>query len=761
MNRLLAALPLSGRIALAVAATISAATASYGLVAHRQQHRVLLDAATRAAVSGAGGAAQGAIHHLLIGDYAAIDQLLLRLAQGPEVDRITVVEPGGVAVAEVARASARAAPAITPVPAPIRPPARVEVTLESTGDAVVVWHPITAPALLGWVRLVQRLDALHAAQRATTAGALALAVIWSAAATVLLLVLLRPPLVSVRRLAEFARALGGRKGEVVTVPSSSPEIAQLATALNEASRDLQEGEARLLAERRLLEVTLRSIVDGVVATDREGRVVLANEAAERLAACPPGHAAGRRFEELFPQRAEGPAVAGRSDPVERVLAAGRSLHLGEFPAPRGPDGRERRVALSGAPIVGDPSGAVLVLRDVTAQHDAERERRRLQQAFEQAQKLESVGRLAGGVAHDFNNVLTVILGNVEMALINLSPEHPLAVPLAEMREAAESAAALTRQLLAFSRKSVIEPQVIDLDERLERMGKMLGRLIGEDVVLRLEPGRVGTVRVDPGQLEQILINLAVNARDAMPGGGDLVIRTFTERLAPGDPRLAPGAAPGEFAVLAVTDTGSGLSEEVKQHLFEPFFTTKERGKGTGLGLATVYGAVAQNHGFLEVESELGRGTTFRIHLPRARADEAAARPRLAPTEPVPGGSETILLVEDEAPVRRLASRTLERAGYRVIACASGGEAIAAAARERGPIHLVLSDVVMPGMDGPTLVRELASIRPDARVLFVSGYSGDSSHALEQLAQDGAIVLEKPFTPATLSKAVRTVLDAAA
>jgi len=753
-----APLPLSGRIALAVAATISAAMASYGVVAERQQHRILLDIASRAAVTAASDAADGSVHHLLIGDYAAIDQLLVRLARNPAVARLTVTEPDGKALAEVVRAAPEAPPEVTAVPGALRPPAQAAVTIETSADEVAVWHPVAASGLLGWVRLVHRLDALRAAERAMATSAFALAVLWSLAATLLLLLLLRRPVVSIRRLADFARGLGVHKGDAVRVPSSSPEIAQLAAALNDASRELHQGEARLLAERQFLAVTLRSIADGVVATDAEGRVVLANAAAEALAACPPGKAVGRRFSELFPPRPDG--AAGAPDPVARVLEAGRSVHLGEIPAPPGSDGHERGVAVTGAPIVGDGGGVVLVLRDVTAQHQAEQEHRRLQQAFEQAQKLESVGRLAGGVAHDFNNVLTVILGNIELALLNVSRDHPLAGPLGEMREAAESAAALTRQLLAFSRKSVIEPQEIELDERLERMAKMIRRLIGEDVVLRLEPGRVGRVRVDPGQLEQILINLAVNARDAMPRGGDLVIATSTERVQPGDARLAE-AAPGDYAVITVADSGCGMGDDVKQHIFEPFFTTKEKGKGTGLGLSTVYGAVVQNRGFLQVESEEGRGTAFHVYLPRVAGEEAGDGPRPAAPETAPGGDETILIVEDEAPVRRLASNALERAGYRVIACASGGEALTAARGERGPIHLVLADVVMPGMDGPTLVSELVSIRPDARVLFVSGYLGDSSEALERIARSGATLLAKPYTPASLSKAVRTVLDSVA
>ena len=744
------------RMALAVAATVSAALVSQAWVAHRQSRRILLEVETRAAVSSARDAADASVHHLLIEDYASLDVLLLRMARDPAVARITVSRPEGTALAEVARAASDEPPAVVTEPAPVTPPASMAPLVESAADAVVVWYPIESGALLGWIRLAHRLDALRAEERAMILSALGGAVLWSAAATLVLLGLLRRPLVSIRKLADFARALGTRRGDAIRVPSSAPEIGQLATALNDASRDLHESESRLLADRQLLEVTLRSIADGVLAADAEGRVVLANDAAERLAGCAPGHAVGRRFAELFPPG----GGAGGGDPVGRVIEAGHTVALGEQGAPVGPGGEERRVAVSGAPLRGEQAGAVLVLRDVTAQHEVERERLRLQRAFEQAQKLESVGRLAGGVAHDFNNVLTVILGNLELASLHVGQDHPLAGPIAEMREAAESAASLTRQLLAFSRKSVIEPQAVDLDARLEHMGKMLRRLIGEDVALRFEPGRVGRARVDPGQLEQILINLAVNARDAMPKGGDLVVATSTARVGQGDPRVGPGVTPGEYVVVSVRDSGCGMSDEVKAHIFEPFYTTKETGKGTGLGLATVYGAVTQNRGFVEVDSAPGRGSTFRIYLPRAQEAEAVDRPRAA-LAPLRGGRETILLVEDEAPVRRLASRVLQQVGYRVIACSGADEALGAARRENGPIHLFLSDVVMPGMDGPTLVRELSRVRPEARVLFVSGYVGNANQALDELARSGASVLAKPFTPASLSEAVRNVLDAGA
>jgi PAS domain S-box-containing protein len=747
---------LSFRVGAAAAAIITAALASYGVVTLRHQERTLVQIARRDAVAHAENIADATVHHLLVGDYAAIDDLLLRFGNDPELVAVAVTRPDGAPLSELRRGPA-GAPAVTLVPERLVVPGQAALVVTASTEEVVVWHPIAATGHLGWVRLQTRLDAVRAAERAVKASTLALAAIWSVAATALLVLLLRAPLVSIARVAEFARELGKRKGATVQPRSTAPEIVGLADALNDASRELQASEARLLAERQLLAATLRSIADGVVATDAAGTVVLANSAAEALAGCEPGAACGRRFGDLFPV----PERGGR-DAVARVLAAGHPLHLGEQPAPPGRDGRARTIAVGGAPIVGAAGGgAVLVLRDVTEQHEAERQHRDLQAAFEQAQKLESVGRLAGGVAHDFNNVLTVILGNVELAMLSVGEDSALVEPLREVREAAKGAAAVTRQLLAFSRKSVIEPQSIDLAEALERIGKMLRRLIGEDVSLHVVVGRAVRAWVDPGQLEQVLINLVVNARDAMPNGGDIVIRAGSEHLVACDPRLLPGLEAGEYAVLTVTDTGTGMSEEVKQHVFEPFFTTKEKGKGTGLGLATVYGAVRQNRGLIELDSAPGRGTTFRILLPCARRGAANEARESGSVEPLRGGSETILLVEDDPAVRRFAARALEEAGYHVIACADGAEALAVAERDPGPIDLVLSDVVMPGMDGPTLVRALARVCPAARVLFVSGYLGHGNEAIDELARKGAHLLAKPFTPAALSNAVRAALDAAA
>jgi PAS domain S-box-containing protein len=396
---------------------------------------------------------------------------------------------------------------------------------------------------------------------------------------------------------------------------------------------------------------------------------------------------------------------------------------------------------------GAPIGILEINRDVN-------DRKRLEDQFRQAQKLEGIGRLAGGVAHDFNNLLTVISGYAGTALDELAAEHPLRGPMEQISKAAARATSLTRQLLIFSRRQVIEPKDIVLNDLVRDFEKMLRRLIGEDInlVLALDAG-AGTIRADAGQIEQVILNLAVNARDAMPTGGTLSIET-TSLLA--DAEFAQkhlSVQPGLYVVLAVSDTGVGMSPEVKSHLFEPFFTTKESGKGTGLGLTTVYGIVKQSGGSIWVYSEPGRGTTFRLLFPAVQAEgEAAAA---VPVE-VPSGSETILLVEDEPGVRRFARQELERRGYTVLEASNGREALELARRHAGPIHLVVTDVVMPEMGGAELADLLGAERSGVPVLFMSGYTNHSG----QREVMGAGYLQKPFTSASLLTQVRGVLDAA-
>lgn len=393
---------------------------------------------------------------------------------------------------------------------------------------------------------------------------------------------------------------------------------------------------------------------------------------------------------------------------------------------------------------GRPVEMVGVTRDVS-------ERKRLEEQLFRAQKLETIGRLAGGVAHDFNNLLTGIIGHASFARDALQPHSPALDDVEQILQAAERASALIRQLLAFSRTQALAPQVIDLNHLLLDVEKLLHRLLGEDVELAVIPAPdLGLVQVDPAQIEQVLFNLAVNARDAMPAGGTLTIETANVVR-------AESAAAGEYVLLTVSDSGSGLNAEVKAHLFEPFFSTKEPGQGIGLGLATVYGIVTQHGGDIEVQSEPDRGTTFRIYLPRVFG-RLIEEPAPYDHTVVPSGRETVLLAEDDAVVRGLAARTLRALGYTVLEAALGEEALRTAGEHDGPIHLLLTDVVMPRGDGATLAAQVAALRPGIRTLFTSGYAAEGL-ARYALPEDAAFI-QKPFTSASLARQVRAVLDSA-
>jgi CheY-like chemotaxis protein len=371
--------------------------------------------------------------------------------------------------------------------------------------------------------------------------------------------------------------------------------------------------------------------------------------------------------------------------------------------------------------------------------------------------MEAVGRLAGGVAHDFNNLLTVIQGHSELLLARLPADDPTRKEIDQIRKAGERAAGLTRQLLAFSRRQVLQARVLDLNEVAVDMEKMMHRLIGEDIELitRLGP-EMPHVKADPGQLEQVIMNLAVNARDAMPDGGRLILETADTLLDEGFCRDHPPTRPGRYVMLALTDTGTGMTPETRAHLFEPFFTTKEKGKGTGLGLATVYGIVKQSGGYIWAESEPGKGSTFRIYLPPVDAPARSHEPRGGAPATIEG-SETILLVEDEPVVRQLARRILEMNGYTVLEAGDVGDARRLCATHPGPIQLLLTDVVMPVMSGRGLADALSGLRPGMRVLYMSGYTDDAvmRHGIQA---EGVPFLQKPFTPQGLAAKVREVLD---
>jgi PAS domain S-box-containing protein len=475
---------------------------------------------------------------------------------------------------------------------------------------------------------------------------------------------------------------------------------------------------------------------------RDGRVELWNGAAERSSGRVRQHVLGYSLPEAIPELAstELPSAIAESMQTNRSIVLQDLRYFA--------NGGERTFEARVFPFEGS---ATVFFNDVT-------ERKLLQDQLIQAQKMESIGRLAGGVAHDFNNLLTVISGYSELLLARRGIGNPVLGHVTEIQRAAARAASLTRQLLAFSRQQVLEPQVLDLNVIISNTDKMLRRLIGEDIELVTIAGTaLGRVKADAGQMEQVVMNLAVNARDAMPKGGRLTIETANVELDEAYARRHVAVKPGPHVMLAMSDTGMGMDSETQARIFEPFFTTKEKGKGTGLGLATVYGIVKQSGGNIYVYSNLGHGTTFKIYLPRVDGALESVNTPKARTE-VPQGCETVLLVEDEESVRSLLQGILRSNGYTVLEASRGEEALGICEGHKGAIHLLLADVVMPQMSGRELAERLISTRPQMKVLYMSGYTDDAV-VRHGVLESNAAFLQKPFTPEILARKVRLVLDA--
>jgi two-component system cell cycle sensor histidine kinase/response regulator CckA len=514
-----------------------------------------------------------------------------------------------------------------------------------------------------------------------------------------------------------------------------------------AEEALRDGEKR---HRKIVEASS----DAFLLRNSEGIVIYANPAAlELLRANHPENLIGKQYLDLV-------------HPDDRALSAARvKKSMDEnlvSPA------REHRIlALDGQVVHVESIGGLVkhrgetqmfgVFRDISERKQAEQEREKLQAQLNQAQKMESVGRLAGGVAHDFNNMLGVILGHAEMALNRMDPAQPLVADLQEIRKAAQRSADLTRQLLAFARKQTIAPKMLDLNETVESMLKMLRRLIGENIDLSWLPGNnLWPVKVDPSQIDQILANLCVNARDAIAGVGKVTIETKDSTFDETTCAAHAGFVPGEYVRLTVSDNGCGMDTETRAHIFEPFFTTKGVGEGTGLGLSTVYGIVKQNNGYIDVDSEPGQGTIFKIYLPR-HAGQVVEDRKAASAEIPKGSGETVLLVEDEPAILNIAKRMLELLGYSVLAAHRPAEAIRLAEAHVGEIHLLMTDVVMPEMNGRDLAKTLLSPYPRLTALFMSGYTADVI-AHRGVLDEGVCFIQKPFSIKDLAAKIRQALD---
>ncbi len=555
----------------------------------------------------------------------------------------------------------------------------------------------------------------------------------------------------VRELARIAQNIARTRDLTTRAPSyGSDSVGHLADVFNEMLTHLQQSDRALRSSEARYRHLVETMTEGLAILDPRGRLRYVNERLGRLLGHSPDSLIGAPLASQI-------AGSDRDTYVARLQAADSQpfeLTL------RHPDGDHRVALASASPLVGDDGttdGTLVVLTDLTERRRSEEERKSLGEQLRQAQKMEALGRLAGGVAHDFNNLLTGLDGNLELIRMDLPEDHVAMESVDEGRELVTRAATLTRQLLAMSRKQVLDPKVLDPNKLVKDFQKLLHRVIGEDLELRFEMGTPPRIFADPGQLEQVLMNLAVNARDAMSQGGTLTVRTLKETIDAEGALRQEDLTPATYAVLEVEDDGVGISPDLLERIFEPFFTTKDRGRGTGLGLATVYGIVRQHKGAVEVRTAVGAGAVFRVMIP-ATDRRVSLRHTTTTTHAIQvhKGTETILFVEDEPALRRAAVSSLSRLGYRVLEAEDGDAGLAAAAQHEGAVDILITDVIMPGRNGRELADALRERQPDLPVLFTSGYA-ENILGDEGLVAQEEHFLPKPYRLSTLARQVREIL----
>jgi signal transduction histidine kinase/ActR/RegA family two-component response regulator len=566
----------------------------------------------------------------------------------------------------------------------------------------------------------------------------------------------RAPVYSKNEIGELATAFNGMINKLSETQLElenanqhlEERIVQRTQALYEEIEDRKRAEENLAKSISMLTSTLESTGDGILVVDRDKGSIKTNQKLFDLTSLPKDLIEKGDFVgvlEYFMQVAKYPDRLRAQ--MAQIMA---EPELGRIDIIELKDNRFFEIFSQPHWEHGKCVGRIYSFRDVTEQH-------RLEESLRQSQKMEAIGQLAGGVAHDFNNILTIINGYGELLLSTIDSEHPMYRKLVEIKKAGERASGLTGQLLAFSRKQVLAPQVLDINAIVTNMQKMLKRLIGENISMEINGAKdLWKIHADKGQIEQVLMNLIVNARDAMPNGGVITIGTHNMEISETQAKAQDGLRAGFYVRLTVTDTGIGMDSNTRARIFEPFFTTKEVGKGTGMGLSTVYGIINQSDGAIAVDSELGKGTCFEIYLPRASESEVFEEKELLPAEDL-GGEETILLVEDDQSVRELAFVALVQQGYTVLEAADAEAAIKLSEKFEKPIHLLLTDVIIPQTNGGELAEILKISRPEMKILFISGYT-DNSIVKQITSREFGAFLQKPFTPTSLTKKIRALLN---